>query len=247
MKIFIFVAVLLAGLSGVANAQSVTLLMEEAYPPYSYAENGKPKGIYVDIIMEAAKLTPSYQITLKPLPWKRGLALMESAEAFALFPPYYRPEDRPWMDYSIPLLTETVTMFVTKATADKKPLGKWPDDFKGMRVGLQSGYATLSEEQQSLFSMSQAPDIVSNLKKMAAGRIDGHPNDKVSVLWTLENNRSDNALKDLSIVPAATINEEVAYLAFSNGNNAKYPYREDFIAKMKSAIENCKVMEKFRR
>ncbi|MBU6955746.1 ABC transporter substrate-binding protein [Hahella sp. HN01] len=240
MKRIILFAALMLGFVGFAAAQSVTLLMDEAYPPYSYAENGKTKGIYVDIIMEAAKLTPDYTITLKPLPWKRALAQMESGEEFALFPPYYRPEDRPWMDYSIPLLTETVAMFVTQDMASKKQMSKWPDDFKGMRVGLQSGYATLSDEEKAMFTMSQASDIVANLKKMASGRIDAHPNDKLSVLWTLENNRSDPTLKDLKIEPAAVISEEVAYLAFSNTKNQSFPYREDFISKMKAAVEQLK-------
>ncbi|WP_041599830.1 substrate-binding periplasmic protein [Hahella chejuensis] len=226
---------LLAGYTR-ADAQSIVLLMDESYPPYSYSENREAKGIYVDFIREAMRSIPDYKVSFKPLPWKRALNLVETGRAFAVFPPYYRPVSRSWMDYSVPLFKETVVLFTPPELLERLKPTRWPEDYKGLRIGLQLGFATLSPQQKELFVISESPNILTNLKQIALNRIDGHPNDYLSVVWTLEHNRKDPALVNLEITPAAIINEEVAYLAFSNIHPEQWTYREDFIAKMNQSL-----------
>lgn len=237
MKAFSIIAffLLLAGYTR-ADAQSIVLLMDESYPPYSYVENNEAKGIYVDFIKEAMQSIPDYKVKFKPLPWKRALNLVETGRAFAVFPPYYRPVSRSWMDYSVPLFKETVVLFTPPELLERLKPTRWPEDYKGLRIGLQLGFATLSPQQKELFVISESPNILTNLKQIALNRIDGHPNDYLSVVWTLEHNRQDPALATLEITPAAIINEEVAYLAFSNIQPEQWPYRADFIAKMNQSL-----------
>lgn len=56
----------------------VVIYGDENYPPYSYVENGIFKGIYTEIIREAAKEIEGYNVELKPVPWRRGLKLIEN-------------------------------------------------------------------------------------------------------------------------------------------------------------------------
>ena len=52
----------------------VTILVDDAYPPYSYQINGELYGIYVDIVKQAAQLlSREYQVNLQAVPWKRGV------------------------------------------------------------------------------------------------------------------------------------------------------------------------------
>ena len=46
---------------------------DDAYPPYSYAENGIARGIYSDILRRVFEDMPGYKIKIVPIPWKRGL------------------------------------------------------------------------------------------------------------------------------------------------------------------------------
>lgn len=88
----------------------MVILCDAGYPPYSYAEGDEAKGLYTDILRAAFKRMPGYRVDIRPMPWARGLAEVASGRAFALFPPYYRPSERPWMDYSRPMLKEKVVV-----------------------------------------------------------------------------------------------------------------------------------------
>jgi len=56
----------------------------------------------------------TYDITMKGIPWKRGLLKLKKGAAFALYPPYFRPVKRPYMDYSKPILEEKLVVFVNR-------------------------------------------------------------------------------------------------------------------------------------
>lgn len=88
----------------------VTILVDGSYPPYSYLENGKLTGIYVDLVYQAAKLIDDkYSVELQAVPWKRGLAALENGDGFALLPPYKHIKRRPYIwPYSVPLQEEVV-------------------------------------------------------------------------------------------------------------------------------------------
>ncbi|MGL5321442.1 MAG: transporter substrate-binding domain-containing protein, partial [Aeromonas veronii] len=99
---------LLLGLCMMAHAKTrVEILADAAYPPYSWQEGEEVRGIYADIIREVTSAMPDYEVVLKPMPWRRGLSMVEQGTAFAIFPPYYMPDTRPYMwPYSQPMLDE---------------------------------------------------------------------------------------------------------------------------------------------
>ena len=49
---------------------------------------------------------PDYNVTIKGVPWKRGLLQIEGGKNFALYPPYKRPKQRPYMEYDMSILDE---------------------------------------------------------------------------------------------------------------------------------------------
>ena len=91
-----------------AEVIEVTVYADADYPPYSYQEGGKARGIYADIMQKAFSRMSGYRVTIVPVPFKRGLAYLESGKGFALYPPYYWPAERPYIKtYSVPILEET--------------------------------------------------------------------------------------------------------------------------------------------
>lgn len=121
-------------------ARRVIIYGEATYKPYSWGEDGEFKGLYIDILQRAFQQMKGYQVTLKPIPWERGLHLLEIGKGFALFAPYYHPTRRPYMSpYSFPLFIEK-TILVCNKNVDSKRRERWPDDYMGLTIGQSSGY-----------------------------------------------------------------------------------------------------------
>lgn len=124
-----------------ATPTSVVVYGDDAYPPYSYEENGQAKGIYADILSAVFARMPDYQVTVSPIPWKRGLKMLKTGKGFALFPPYYYPDKRPYIfPYSTPILPEEVVVFCHPDRVRGRPLTRWPDDYFGLKIGLNEAF-----------------------------------------------------------------------------------------------------------
>lgn len=113
----LFASLCLMSTSLHAKPQRVTIFADDAYPPYSYVENGRAVGIYPEILRAADVLMTEFEIELQPIPWRRGLKLLEAGRIFALLPPYYYPQRRPYIHpYSDPILDEEVVVCSANAS-----------------------------------------------------------------------------------------------------------------------------------
>ncbi len=231
------------------NAQQVTLLADDAYPPYSYIENGQAKGIYVELINKAAeKLKPYYQIKIVAVPWKRGLKALETGSAFALFPPYRHIEKRPYIwPYSIAMLSETVVAFCYKdielSSYIYKDLENLPQP---LNIGINAGYEILNKELQiakakGTIKVWENKDTRSNIIKLLRKRLDCYINDRFSTLWELKHLRqssSNNELNFNEISEMLVVMTQTAHIGYSDSKNHKYPFKEDFIKRMDEALSS---------
>jgi len=75
----------------------VEIYADDSYPPYSYNEGGELKGIYTEILKKAFSRMEGYKVKINAVPWKRALSYIERGKGFAIYPPYHRVEDRPYM------------------------------------------------------------------------------------------------------------------------------------------------------
>lgn len=202
-------------------AIEVTVLCDNGYPPYSYEENGVAKGLYLDILQAAFAMMPDYQVSIRPTPWRRGLYKLEKGQAFALFPPYYRPQERPYMDYSRPILEERLVVFIRSQVAQTRRLTNFPADYAGLRISLNGGFSSIQSPlyqemlKKGLLRESSAKDNRSNLLKLHYGHSDVYINDRLSVLWELNNLQCSSELPgdagDL-LVEGPTLSTEHGYL-----------------------------------
>lgn len=223
---------------------AVTIYADAGYPPYSYVDDGKAAGIYAEIMRRAFARMPRYAVTIEPVPWKRGLALLASGQGFALYPPYRRTQERPWMTpYSEPVLEETVVV-VCRDEVLKIPRPLWPDDYVGLVIGSNSGFLGVGEAfrialAQGKLAYEEAGTSQQNIMKLVAGRIDCYVNDRVSIFWEYERLRRRGAVSRSHVdvlVEGAVVSREYGYLGFGAGDDKRFPFRNDFLREFNDAI-----------
>lgn len=178
-----------------------------------------------------------------PVPWQRGIVLLEKGAALALYPPYYRPLERPYLRYSEPLLSEQTAVFCNAASAHGHSLKNWPDDYAGLRIGINAGFLSGGARfdaavREGRLSVHPAHGSRSNVLKLLRGRIDCYINDRLSIQWELRHARDSGALGDAFQAPAETtvVGTEQGFLGYTDLAPAQFPYRKDFIDKFNGAI-----------
>jgi polar amino acid transport system substrate-binding protein len=227
---------------------NVTVYCDESYPPYSYQEKGKAKGIYTRILTRAFDRLTGYTVTIKPVPWKRGLNLLETGKGFAIYPPYFHPNKRPYMDYSVPILEERLTAFTTPRITKRQNLVQWPHDFMGLRIGKNRGFVISKDPDFVLavkagtIQVEEAKGNRQNILKLATGRIDVYVNDYHSIPWEISKMREcglyDPAKGHLSIIKGPTIAIQHGFIGFTNRDGGRFFYKEDFKHQVNTVIKS---------
>jgi len=228
----------------------VTLLIDANYPPYAYrTADGEAAGIYADILRATEPRLHGYRLKLQPTPWRRALAEVEAGRALAVVPPAMRPRERPYIGrYSAPLLVERVTVFCRQSLFANRARKQWPDDFQGLRFGtnlgsLAAGEAFWQAARSGLIEVEEAPGTRSNLLKMLRGRIDCFVFDRISVLANLSRMRREGLYdesKGEGIAEGPTLNLDTAHVGFSNRDQGRFPFKEDFASQLDTALETLR-------
>lgn len=229
----------------------VTLLIDEAYPPYSYRTDTGVAGIYADILRAAEPQLRQhgYRLQLEPQPWRRALAEVEAGRVLALVPPYYRPRERPWIKpYSVPMVEERVVLFCHRAVFADGPRPRWPADYHGLRFGNNPGYLSADPAfweavRRGLIVVEEAPGNRANLQKLLRQRIDCYFNERLSIRAELAQMQREGLVKDRAssvIVEGPTITLEHGHVGFSDRTGARFPYKEDFARRLDAALERLR-------
>ncbi|WP_317204118.1 substrate-binding periplasmic protein [Janthinobacterium sp.] len=240
---------LLCALAGAAAAApvDVTIYADDHYPPYSYLDNGRLTGIYTLIVQRALERLPGYRVQLLPVPWKRGVLMLEKGQAFALYPPYFRPAERPFMKYSEAMLTEQLVVFCNAGLARMRALKVWPDDYSGLRIGMNAGFLAGGREfdaavKAGRLSVDAVHGSRANLLKLLRGRIDCYVNDRLSILWELEHIKKEGlmAASYLPLVETVELGAEQGFLGYTELSPEHFPFRADFVQKFNAVLREMK-------
>jgi len=242
----IFVLLLMAASLVRADSQPVMVEVygDDAYPPYSYQENGVLKGIYTEILRVAFSRMKGYQVQMLPMPWKRGLQYLESGEGFALYPPYHHVTDRPYIwPYSLPILDEKVVVFCRDELM-QQPRPRWPEDYYGLTIGNNAGFFLGGERfreavDQGHITLAEKGGSKQNLLKLVSGRVDCYINDRLSILWelkALQRSGEYNPDRHHLLTEGATISLEQGFLGITARDFGRFYFKEDFLRKFDSVI-----------
>ncbi|WP_310015463.1 substrate-binding periplasmic protein [Aeromonas salmonicida] len=228
---------LFSGLCALAEAKTrVEILTETNYPPYVWQEGEEVKGIYVDIVRNVTASMEDYEVVIKALPWRRGLSMVEQGSAFAIFPPYYQPDNRPWMwPYSQPLLDEELVVMCGAGVAVNTPNAQFPADYHGLRFGINAGYmvggdAFWQAARAKQLDVEEVKGNRENLLKMIRGRVDCTISDRLSLLYELlkMTQTSQLAVTDMSqFKQGPVLSREQGFIGYSR--KGFFPFRQDFV------------------
>jgi polar amino acid transport system substrate-binding protein len=223
----------------------VEVYADEGYPPYSYKESGEEKGIYTEILKKAFPRMKGYKVKISPFPWKRGLSYLKYGKGFALYPPYHRTEDRPYIwPYSIPILDEKVVVFCREEIL-VQPRLKWPEDYYGLKIGNNSGFELGGKKfwkavKEGKIKVQEVKTNAQNIILLGKKRTDCYMNDRLSILWELKRLKAegkyDEGGKHAKLLEGAPITIEQGFLGFTDRDDGKFPFKDDFVRKFDTVI-----------
>lgn len=239
--IFLFI---LLGFDFCYATTKVTIYCDDNYPPYSYLEEGETKGIYVEIFKKAFSQMDNYSVKIRAVPYKRGLYYLKNGTGFALFPPYYRPTERPYIwPYSEPVLLEKVIVICREKVAKNLPGLRWPEDYFGLKIGNNAGFKLGGERFREAVKnrkiiIDECRGNRENILKLGLNRIDCYINDRLSILWELNQLKEKGSYienKHAKLIETSVISSEYGYLGFSR-NDKKFKFKKDFIKEINKII-----------
>ena len=199
--------------------EKVIIYCDQDYPPYTYLEKNEIAGIYVDLMENIDKKLKDFDIILEPMPWARAVKMIETGQAEAIIDAWYRPKERPYMSYSVPMLNEEI---VIVSTEDK--IGTWPKDYIGKKIGINRGFAVFKDGDKKLLTIEEANSTADNIMKLLTRRIDYYANDKYSILWEISALVKDKTIttsdsKKIKILNS--LSKEDGYIGYRKTTNWK--------------------------
>lgn len=217
-------------------ATKVTFVGDVNYKPYVYMDYGVPTGKYVDIVEKAFALMPDYELEWKLMKWEDALMEVKNGDAFAIVPPYYRPEERPYIHpYSDPaVLEEKVVLFCNKDSA--KDSMEYPKDFAGLTFTNDSKSASPGTEllkmvESGSITMYETPASKVNFESV----VDGQSNCYVNNSLMIEALLNETGQVESNFY-TRVLTTEKGYVGFAK-NAAKFPYKDDFVKKFNKALK----------
>ena len=231
--------------SGGAIAQDkVIRLTSLDWPPYSSAGMDQ-QGASVAVVRAAAEAM-GYKLEVKFLPWNRAVAAAEDPKSGfdGYFPEYFSDD--------------IASKFKLSDSIGSGPLGfvessqtpvKWATlaDLKGKAIGVVDGYVNTTEFDAKVASGELKAEAVSddltNIKKVAAGRIALAVIDKNVLAYLLANEASLAGSKDKVQFNEKLLEDKQLFIAFQNSD--KGAAAADVINQGLKKIDVDAVMMKF--
>ncbi len=227
--------ILLSTIMGISlwGSQTVELVCDKGYPPYSYKDGKKAKGVYVDVIKTAFNKLPQYDVKFKAIAWKKAISYVQSGKAIGFFPPYFNKDREAWTKFSTPILTETSVVFAKEKILKGKK--KFPEDFLGLTVCMNRGFSISSVAGTKLAKMVDSGSI--NIKRGNTNQI---------CLNQLKTNKADFYVNDQlidtknfpSIKRGLKVKQNNGYIGFTLKDD--FPYKNDLISKLNKVINQMK-------
>lgn len=137
------------------------------YPPYF--SPALPNDGVVAAITRAALAKRGYSLQLHYRPWARLMAEVHSGQFDGVMAVWYQPERADYLQYSAPLVNTVIGFY---ARHDKPLEVAKLAALKPYVIGVVRGYKNPDAFDAAKLQVDPANDDLTNLKKLAAGRLD---------------------------------------------------------------------------
>lgn len=158
----------------VNHAQPFRMAYIEGYPPLSWTRDGEPTGITLTILSEALGRRMGLEVRHTLYPWKRAQELVREGREDALIT-QPTPARREYAEIGTErIMSINYTLYVDRSNQNFDALRavRRLDDLRPFVLGQLRG-SQWAERNLEGFRVQWVTSIDQNLKKLAAGRIDG--------------------------------------------------------------------------
>ncbi|UOF00387.1 substrate-binding periplasmic protein [Bdellovibrio reynosensis] len=226
-----------------AEAKTYKILVEDNWPPFAFREKGKPRGLSVDIVLEAYAKA-GVKIELIQVPFLRCIALTESGKESGCFNSAKNEELTSKFLFPKEHLFRSRGLIVSKKLNVMKPLTK-VKDLEGKSVALPAEFPFGQEfdDNKKILKHAVASDSIS-LKMVAAERVLYAAIDEMVLAFYLNN---DKSLKG-KIVPVLELTNEPIYVHFSKTHKDTPVLMEKLdqgLAELKKSGDYDKILQKW--
>ena len=215
-----------------AKAQDQTTIgIDDSYPPYMFSSNGRPAGLYYDLISGVFERM-DISVAIEPMAWTTAVERTDRAE-IGLGGLYKNDARLKKYDYSDAILEEKLMVFVRSGT---EFAFNGLEDLRGLVVGVNSGWsygqAFDDARAEGMFTAEEAKSDTENLMKLRAGEIDAAIVDSLAAR-TIISRRED--LKDSVVELTTPMATNKGYLAFHKdaGKQSLLEYFDYILSSMK--------------
>lgn len=210
--------VVLAPMTGqsVARADELKLTTLE-WPPYSGSMTGN--GVSTEVVR--AILEPlGHTVVVESLPWQRAVLNAREAPGFAGYFPEYTAEIEGFtMSPSIGQSPLGLIIPAGKEVADTTPAA-----LAGLKLGVVNGYVNAAPVAEAISAKGLKPegvvDDTTNIKKVAAGRIDAAEIDRFAFEHLMANSADLKPLAD-KIAFGPVLEIKTLHIAFNTGEEGR--------------------------
>ena len=221
--------------------ENVTLYSDCDSKPYSYCEEGKVKGINIDIFKSIFSKLDDYSVDIKGIDLEDGLKKMENSEILMLGTLPYRPKTRAYIkDYTDSYIYQNDSLYCNRDIDINSK--KWPENLHGLKVAtvnsfniddnlkyaIDKGYIELIKGEQK-----------ESLNRLVYKEVDCYINDEISIVGELlrlkeEFKESDSNISLDNIKRVMSVAQNSYHIGFSNAN---FPARGHLIREINLAIK----------
>ena len=211
------------GSASLIAADSVRILAEDDWYPYSAKRDGKPAGFAVDLVT-AAFASQGVTVNLAPVPYARGLQDVAEGKEIGVFDTTGTPElAKTYLFHTPAMFKASIVIYAPVAHPD----GKLSEaDLEGKKVGITNGYTyTDTFDVNPKITRDPSPGDTQLLKKLALNRIQyAVIYDKVANLIISEN----KADLEGKIKVVGTLTDIELFLSFSRKHPEGGQWRDVF-------------------
>ncbi len=168
------------------------------FPPYSYIENGKFKGLATEVV-EAILSDLGMEYAIKQYPWARAYKIATTQKNVLIYPLARTPVREGIFNFIGEVAPRTIYFYKLKSRIDIEIESL--EDLRKYKHGVVQGYAT--HKKLMALGVKNIETVVSdiqNIQKLAMGRIDLYPQDEMILAHNIriynENNNAKMSLAD---------------------------------------------------
>lgn len=228
-----------------AKKTTLNVGSDMTFPPYEYLEDGKPKGVDVEIMAKIAESDGSYQPNWIDTRWANLIPGLKGKKFDVLFSSMYITKERLQQIDMIPYYKTDIALLV-RGDSTLNPKG--PDDLCGTVVGTMKGTAFATQLQE----ISEKRCVAKGKAEIKVREFESSPQTTQSLLAHAVDIQYDdaavmaNAVKNLGSKVKVTSTESfypiLGGIGVRKGDTETYKKIEDGLNKIKASGEYHKIL-----